>query len=449
MTYRQTLDYLYTSQPAFHLVGATAYKPGLDNTYRLMAHLGNPHEKLRAVHVAGTNGKGSTSHLIAASLQAQGYKVGLFTSPHLVDFRERIRISGEMIPEELVVRFVADNHAYLEEIRPSFFETTMALAFWYFAHQQVDIAVIEVGLGGRLDSTNILTPLLSVITNIGVDHTEFLGDTLSSIAREKAGIMKPHVPCVVGETHPETAGVFLQVARTCEIIGDGLETTDCRLWFADQCGYMRKRRLKEVSECQLKGSYQEMNQQTAFVALQVLRNICGVELSKEAVATGFAHVCEMTGLRGRWEILSQSPLTICDTGHNGHGIKYVAEQLKHESVKIKSAKGKLHVVLGMVGDKDVDVVLSLLPEDAIYYFTQPTTSRALAAEDMLYRWKLVHPLHKNSRSFESVRLAVAAAQKEASSDDVIFIGGSNYVVGEVLEMYPKCPLKVAESLTNH
>lgn len=449
MTYRQTLDYLYTSQPAFHLVGATAYKPGLDNTYRLMAHLGNPHEKLRAVHVAGTNGKGSTSHLIAASLQAQGYKVGLFTSPHLVDFRERIRISGEMIPEELVVRFVADNHAYLEEIRPSFFETTMALAFWYFAHQQVDIAVIEVGLGGRLDSTNILTPLLSVITNIGVDHTEFLGDTLSSIAREKAGIMKPHVPCVVGETHPETAGVFLQVARTCEIIGDGLETTDCRLWFADQCGYMRKRRLKEVSECQLKGSYQEMNQQTAFVALQVLRNICGVELSKEAVATGFAHVCEMTGLRGRWEILSQSPLTICDTGHNGHGIKYVAEQLKHESAKIKSAKGKLHVVLGMVGDKDVDVVLSLLPEDAIYYFTQPATSRALAAEDMLYRWKLVHPLHKNSRSFESVRLAVAAAQKEASSDDVIFIGGSNYVVGEVLEMYPKCPLKVAESLTNH
>ena len=444
MTYRQTLDYLYTSQPAFHLVGATAYKPGLDNTYRLMAHLGNPHEKLRAVHVAGTNGKGSTSHLIAASLQAQGYKVGLFTSPHLVDFRERIRISGEMIPEELVVRFVADNHAYLEEIRPSFFETTMALAFWYFAHQQVDIAVIEVGLGGRLDSTNILTPLLSVITNIGVDHTEFLGDTLSSIAREKAGIMKPHVPCVVGETHPETAGVFLQVARTCEIIGDGLETTDCRLWFADQCGYMRKRRLKEVSECQLKGSYQEMNQQTAFVALQVLRNICGVELSKEAVATGFAHVCEMTGLRGRWEILSQSPLTICDTGHNGHGIKYVAEQLKHESVKIKSAKGKLHVVLGMVGDKDVDVVLSLLPEDAIYYFTQPTTSRALAAEDMLYRWKLVHPLHKNSRSFESAQLAVAAAQKEASSDDVIFIGGSNYVVGEVLEMYPKCPPKVAE-----
>ncbi len=449
MTYRQTLDYLYTSQPAFHLVGATAYKPGLDNTYRLMAHLGNPHEKLRAVHVAGTNGKGSTSHLIAASLQAQGYKVGLFTSPHLVDFRERIRISGEMIPEELVVRFVADNYAYLEEIRPSFFETTMALAFWYFAHQQVDIAVIEVGLGGRLDSTNILTPLLSVITNIGVDHTEFLGDTLSSIAREKAGIMKPHVPCVVGETHPETAGVFLQVARMCEIIGDGLETTDCRLWFADQCGYMRKRRLKEVSDCQLKGSYQEMNQQTAFVALQVLRNICGVELSKEAVATGFAHVCEMTGLRGRWEILSQSPLTICDTGHNGHGIKYVAEQLKHESVKIKSAKGKLHVVLGMVGDKDVDVVLSLLPEDAMYYFTQPTTSRAVAAEDMLYRWKLVHPLHKNSRSFESVRLAVAAAQREASSDDVIFIGGSNYVVGELLEMFPKCPLKVAESLTNN
>ena len=441
MNYQQTIDYLYASQPAFHLVGASAYKPGLDNTYRLMAHLGNPHEQLRAVHVAGTNGKGSTSHLIAAALQAQGYKVGLFTSPHLVDFRERIRISGEMIPEEKVVQFVADHRAFLDEVRPSFFETTMAMAFWYFVEQLVDIAVVEVGLGGRLDSTNILTPLLSVITNIGIDHTEFLGDTLAQITEEKAGIIKPNIPCVIGETHPETQEVFLSRARVCNILGDGLETTDCRLWFADQCGYMRKRRLKEVPACQLKGSYQEKNQQTAFVALQILRNICGVELSKEAIAKGFAEVCTLTGLRGRWEVLSQKPLTICDTGHNSHGIRYVAEQL---SSLIASSPNSLHIVFGMVNDKDIDTVLGLLPENAVYYFTQPATSRALPAEELCRRWHALHPIANlqspiaNRQSpisaFSTVREALAAAQRAASADDIIFIGGSNYVVGEALSV---------------
>ena len=446
MNYQQTIDYLYASQPAFHLVGASAYKPGLDNTYRLMAHLGNPHEQLRAVHVAGTNGKGSTSHLIAAALQAQGYKVGLFTSPHLVDFRERIRVSGEMIPEETVVQFVADNHAFLEEVRPSFFETTMAMAFWYFLEQQVDIAVVEVGLGGRLDSTNILTPLLSVITNIGIDHTEFLGETLAQIAEEKAGIIKPNIPCVIGETHPETQEVFLSRARVCNILGDGLETTDCRLWFADQCGYMRKRRMKEVPACQLKGSYQEKNQQTAFVALQILRNICGVELSKEAIAKGFAEVCTLTGLRGRWEVLSQKPLTICDTGHNGHGIRYVAEQLSSllASSPHRLSPHRLHIVFGMVNDKDIDTVLGLLPENAVYYFTQPATSRALPAEELCRRWHALHPIANpqypiaNTQSpisaFSTVREALAAAQEAATADDIIFIGGSNYVVGEALSV---------------
>ena len=452
MTYAQTIDYLYASQPAFHLVGASAYKPGLDNTYRLMAHLGNPHERLRAVHVAGTNGKGSTSHLLAAALQAQGYKVGLFTSPHLVDFRERIRISGEMIPEEKVVQFVAEHRAFLDELRPSFFETTMALAFWYFAQQQVDIAVVEVGLGGRLDSTNILTPLLSVITNIGIDHTEFLGDTLTQIAEEKAGIMKPHVPCVIGETHPETQEVFLARAGACEILGAGLETTDCRLWFADQCGYMRKRRLKEAPECQLKGVYQDKNQQTSFVALQVLRNICGIELSKESIAKGFAEVCTLTGLRGRWEILAQSPLTICDTGHNGHGIRYVAEQLRTTLnnstpfyTTLNNSTPSLHIILGMVNDKDIDTVLGLLPTEAVYYFTQPATSRALPAEELLRRWQALHPI-ANTQSpisdtqypisaYPTVREALAAAKKAATEDDIIFIGGSNYVVGEVLRLY--------------
>lgn len=432
MTYQQTLDYLYASQPAFHLVGSAAYKPGLDNTYRLMQHLGNPHEKLHVVHVAGTNGKGSTSHLIAAVLQAQGYKVGLFTSPHLVDFRERIRISGEMIPKETVVQFVADNRTFLDEVRPSFFETTMALAFWYFTQQQVDIAVVEVGLGGRLDSTNILTPLLSVITNIGIDHTEFLGDTLPKIAAEKAGIIKPNVPCVIGETHSETQDIFISRASECGVLGDGLETTSCRIWFADQCGYMRKRRMKEASECQLKGIYQDKNQQTAFVALQVLRNYCGVAISKNAIAEGFANVCTLTGLRGRWEILSGSPLTICDTGHNGHGIRYVAEQLNN---LFAISSHRLRIVLGMVGDKDIDVVLGLLPTDAVYYFTQPATSRAIPAKDLREKWLSIHSQHGESQCFNSALTALHTAQKEATNEDVIFIGGSNYIVGEILQEY--------------
>lgn len=431
-TYQQTIDYLYASQPAFHMVGAAAYKPGLDNTYRLMEHLGNPHEKLRTVHVAGTNGKGSTSHLIAATLQAQGYKVGLFTSPHLVDFRERIRISGEMIPQETVVKFVADNRPFLDELRPSFFETTMALAFWYFAEQKVDIAVIEVGLGGRLDSTNIITPLVSVITNIGIDHTEFLGDTLPKIAAEKAGIIKPNVPCVIGETHPDTQGVFISRAHECKILGDGLETTNCRIWFADQCGYMRKRRRKEVTECQLKGIYQDKNQQTAFVALQVLRNYCGLTISKNAIAEGFAKVCTLTGLRGRWEILSNSPLTICDTGHNGHGIRDVAEQLAR---LVESATCRLRIVLGMVADKDIEVVLKLMPKTAVYYFTQPSTSRALASKNLRDMWLTLYPQHDENQCFDSAVEALCAAQKDATKEDIIFIGGSNYVVGEILQLY--------------
>ena len=433
--YKKTIEYLYASQPAFHQVGAAAYKPGLDNTYALMAHLGNPHAQLRAVHIAGTNGKGSTSHLIAAALQAEGYQVGLFTSPHLVDFRERIRINGQMIPQEAVVNWVADNRAFLDEVKPSFFETTMALAFWYFAQQQVDYAVIEVGLGGRLDSTNILTPLLSVITNIGIDHTEFLGNTLAQIAAEKAGIMKPHVPCVIGESHPETTPIFMERARACDILGEGLETTNCRIWLADQCGYMRKRRKKEAPMCQLQGMYQDKNQQTAYVALQVLRNYCGVEAAKESIAKGFAQVCTLTGLRGRWEVLSQNPLTICDTGHNGHGLRYVAEQLSSliASSPNSLSPHRLHIILGMVNDKDIDDVLALLPEEATYYFTQPKTQRAMAAQELLARWEQMGRSH--AVAIADVQQAVTEAQKEATAEDIIFIGGSNYLVGEVLTSF--------------
>lgn len=432
--YQQTLDYLYTSQPAFHQVGAAAYKPGLGNTLSLMQHLGNPHSQLRAVHIAGTNGKGSTSHLIAAALQAQGYKVGLFTSPHLVDFRERIRINGQMIPQQPVVDFVTDNRSFLDQLRPSFFETTMALAFWYFVEQKVDIAVIEVGLGGRLDSTNVLTPLLSVITNIGIDHTEFLGDTLAQIAAEKAGIMKLNVPCVIGEVTDDIYPIFEERARACEIWGEGPETTDCRIWFANQCGFMRKRRLKEASQCQLVGDYQQNNLQTAFVALQVLRNICGIALDTHAIAKGFAHVCDLTGLRGRWETISTLPLTICDTGHNSHGIRYVAEQLYSllAERRVTHPDAQLRIVLGMVNDKDIDDVLALLPVDAVYYFTQPHTSRALSAEAMYSKWMALHPDHLASRSYEQALETLRLAQSEASSADIIFVGGSNYLVGELL-----------------
>ena len=432
--YQQTLDYLYTSQPAFHQVGAAAYKPGLGNTLSLMQHLGNPHTQLRAVHIAGTNGKGSTSHLIAAALQAQGYKVGLFTSPHLVDFRERIRINGQMIPQQQVVDFVTDNRSFLDQLRPSFFETTMALAFWYFVEQKVDIAVIEVGLGGRLDSTNVLTPLLSVITNIGIDHTEFLGDTLAQIAAEKAGIIKLNVPCVIGEVTDDIYPIFEERARACEIWGEGPETTDCRIWFANQCGFMRKRRLKEASQCQLVGDYQQNNLQTAFVALQVLRNICGIALDTQAIAKGFAHVCDLTGLRGRWETISTLPLTICDTGHNSHGIRYVAEQLYSllAERRMTHPDAQLRIVLGMVNDKDIDDVLALLPVDAVYYFTQPHTSRALSAEAMYSKWMALHPDHLASRSYEQAQEALHLAQSEASSADIIFVGGSNYLVGELL-----------------
>lgn len=437
MNYSEVIDYLYASQPVFHIVGSSAYKPGLANTYRLMEHLGNPHQGLRFVHVAGTNGKGSTSHLLAAVLQAAGYKVGLYTSPHLVDFRERIRVNGAMISEQAVVRFVEENRAILEEIKPSFFETTMAMAFAYFAEQQVDIAVVEVGLGGRLDSTNIITPLVSVITNIGLDHTELLGNSLSAIASEKAGIIKPNVPCVIGETQSETAPVFISRASECDILGAGLETTNCKIWFADQCGYLRSRRLREVPQCQLQGIYQEKNMQTAYVALQVLAHYSPFCISSEAIAYGFANVCDMTGLRGRWEIVEHNPLVICDTGHNSHGIRHVSEQLQRTMASAESG-AVLRVVFGMVNDKDADVVLQMMPSEAVYYFTQAHTHRAIAAGDLQALWRNLHttnPEKDNSHVYASVAEAVRAVKLDANKDDVIFVGGSNYVVGEMLSCW--------------
>lgn len=409
MSYQEAVTYLYASRPPFHQVGASAYKPGLENTLRLMAQVGNPHEQLQAIHVAGTNGKGSTSHLIAAALQASGRKVGLFTSPHLISLTERIRINGQPIPEEEVAAFVEKHRELLDKLQPSFFETMTVMAFDYFVREKVDIAVVEVGLGGRLDSTNVLTPILSVITNIGLDHTEFLGNTLPKIAREKAGIIKPHVPVVVGESHPQTINVFLSKAQECE----------AEIYFADQCEYLRRTRLRVAPECELHGIYQEHNLQTAFVALRAF----GVPYS--AIREGFAKVCTMTGLRGRWEVLQERPLTICDTGHNSHGIQYVARQLK------ELTNPQVWMVFGMVNDKDTDVVMRLLPQGEKYHyiFTRPNTQRARSAQEMLELWG------KKGMAIDDPQEAIQYAQAQASAEDAIFIGGSNYLVSDAISLY--------------
>ncbi len=406
MTYQETLDYLYASQPAFHLVGQAAYKPGFGNTNRLLAALGNPHQRFRSIHVAGTNGKGSTSHLLAAVLQQAGYRTGLCTSPHLVDFGERIRINGQKIEPGFVADFVEHHRNLLDEVKPSFFETTMAMAFAWFAGKQVDIAVVEVGLGGRLDSTNVIMPELSVITNIGFDHTEFLGNTLEKIAGEKAGIIKSGVPVVVGETQPETAPVFMQKAACC----------NCRIFFAD------REPLCPDLPCELQGIYQQKNKQTAWTAIRVLRET-GFRISDDALADGFAHVCTLTGLQGRWQRIQQQPAVICDTGHNAHGIRYVAEQLKQYPCR------KLRIVLGMVRDKDIADVLSLLPPHAVYYFTQARTPRAMPSETLL---QMATRAGLQGHAFDSVHAACRKALEDADADDLVFIGGSNFVVGEFL-----------------
>ena len=414
MTYSEAIAYLYASRPPFHMVGAAAYKPGLEKTLQLLAQVGDPHRTFQAIHVAGTNGKGSTSHLIAAALQASGRKVGLFTSPHLVSLTERIRVNGAPIPEEVVAAFVTEHKDFLDAVQPSFFETMTMLGFWWFAHEKVDIAVVEVGLGGRLDSTNVLTPILSVITNIGLDHTEFLGNTLTQIAKEKAGIIKPHVPVVIGESHPQTMNVFLSKAQEC----------DAEIYFADQCEYLRRTRLQVAPECELKGNYQEHNLQTAFVALRALTNI-QCPISNKSISYGFAHVCTMTGLRGRWETLSNRPLVLCDTGHNSHGIQYVARQLK------ELPNPNIWIVFGMVNDKDTDVVMRLLPKEAKYHyiFTRPDTQRARTAEQMLALWG------KEGMAMENPEEAIRYAEQHASEEDAIFIGGSNYLVGYALSRF--------------
>ena len=428
-SYQQTLNYLYTSQPAFHQIGAAAYKPGLDNTLALMQHLGNPHNQLRAVHIAGTNGKGSTSHLIAAALQAQGYKVGLFTSPHLVDFRERIRINGQMIPEQQVVDFVDDNRPFLDQLRPSFFETTMALAFWYFVQQQVDIAVVEVGLGGRLDSTNVLTPLLSVITNIGIDHTEFLGDTLPQIAAEKAGIIKKSIPIIVGQHSEAYDKVFAE--RAAELNSRIIFAEDeWRLngveHFDDDNQHFSLTRMRDDRgyelDIDLLGDYQRHNIVTACAAADYLAEHTPLTISRRALREGLQVAAASTGLAGRWQVLSREPYTVCDTGHNADGIRFVAEQLANLECD------RLYAVMGFAREKELSKILALLPVKAHYIFTRANIERARAIEDIAAE---ATKLGLDFETAPSVKEAVERARSLALPNDAIFIGGSNYVIAEI------------------
>ncbi|MDD3787264.1 MAG: bifunctional folylpolyglutamate synthase/dihydrofolate synthase [Petrimonas sp.] len=427
MTYEQTLEYLYSQMPEYQRIGHLAYKPGLDNSLRLDAIFNHPHRNYKTIHVGGTNGKGSTSHLLAAILQESGYKTGLYTSPHLVDFRERIRVNGEMIPKEYVVEFVKKYRDDFEPVMPSFFELTMEMAFLYFAEQKVDVAVIEVGLGGRLDSTNIISPDLSVITNIGLEHTQYLGDTLPKIATEKAGIIKPRTPVVIGEIEDEDVRrVFMETAtqRNAPVIfAEGamenlrsVKTSEGWLFSSDDYPDMPN---------QLGGLAQEKNAKTVLTAVGELKQI-GYQIPKEAVFSGFANVIALTGLMGRWQVLQEKPRIICDTGHNAHGIRYVAEQLLQETYD------KLHIVFGMVNDKDINAVLSLLPKNAVYYFTKASVERAMDEKALAER---AAAIGLRGETFETVPLAIDAAKTTAGENDLIFIGGSSFVVADALPLF--------------
>ena len=423
MSYQETLQYLYDRLPVFHHVGSSAYKPGLDNTIRLMNSLNNPQEKFRSIHVAGTNGKGSVSHFLAAVMQSAGYKVGLYTSPHLVHFGERIRIDGQMIEEQYVIDFVENNKELFETVQPSFFEATMAMAFNYFADRQVDVAIIEVGLGGRLDSTNIIQPELSVITNISFDHTGFLGDTLEKIAFEKAGIIKQNTTVVIGEALPETRPVFAK--KAAEMNAPVIYAEEQYTVLFD--GYEKGKMKVDVTDGRsfvvgLSGLYQLKNIATLLAATDKIKQGY-FKLSDQNISNGLKYVTEMTGLQGRWQVLQENPKIVADTGHNVAGIQCVADQLKSETFKT------LHIVIGMVNDKDISSVLSLLPKDAVYYFTQANIFRALSADELRAQAEIYS---LNGNAYETVAHAVKSAILKAEKEDFILIGGSNFIVGEAL-----------------
>lgn len=438
MNYQETIQYLYTQLPMFTRDGASAFKKDLTNTLELCKRLGNPQYQFKSVHIAGTNGKGSTSHMLAAILQTAGYKTGLYTSPHLKDFRERIRINGQMISEQSVIDFVADHHTDFDEIAPSFFEMTVALAFDAFAKERVDIAIVEVGLGGRLDSTNIITPLLSVITNIGWDHMNMLGNTLQLIAGEKAGIIKPGIPVIVGEHQPEIAQVFIDKAQQENsnitfaseewAIEGKPEAKGQKLKIQDQfehlnLGITQNSKLKTQNlKLDLTGTYQLKNLKTVLSAVEKLRKQ-GFTITDDHVATALQQVKSLTGLHGRWEVLNIQPLTICDTGHNPDGIEEVVKNIAAVDYH------HLHFVIGMVNDKDITKVLSMLPTDATYYFCKPDIPRGLDAESLKLK---AESFGLHGGAYPSVKQALQSAQQNAGDNDLVFVGGSTFVVAEVV-----------------
>ena len=404
MTYKETTDWMFSQLPMFQTQGASAYKKDLTNTYLLVNHLNHPENKFKSIHVAGTNGKGSTSSMIASILQEAGYKVGLYTSPHLKDFRERIRINGEMISEEFLVDFIGENKSFFEDNQLSFFEMTVGLAFDFFAKKQVDVAVIEVGMGGRLDSTNIINPLVSVITNIGFDHTQFLGDTMTKIAFEKAGIIKKNIPVVIGEYTAETKAVFLEKASN-EL---------APIYFAQD-------NAKVTYDCDLLGDYQKHNKKTVLQTIKLLKKTFLID--EKHIKAGFKHVIQNTGLLGRWQILNKKPFVVCDTAHNSHGLKIVLNQIQKHSFDV------LHIVLGVVNDKDLASILPLFPKNAIYYFCKPNISRGLDAEILQEKASY---FGLNGEVYNSVSKAYECTLNSAKESDFIYIGGSTFVVAEIV-----------------
>ena len=424
MNYLETVNYLFNIAPVFEHIGASAYKEGLDNTYLLDEHFGHPHRKFKSIHIAGTNGKGSCSHTLAAILQNDGYKVGLYTSPHIMDFRERIKINGECISKEYVIEFVNQEKSLFEKIHPSFFEVTTALAFKYFAEQHVDYAIIEVGLGGRLDCTNIITPILSIITNISFDHTNFLGNTLEKIAKEKAGIIKQNIPVIIGETTNETKPVFKTCAESmnAEIIYPAENDEIISFTMNEDGGITYDTRSFGIIQGELGGLYQKKNTNTILHAVRFLYNQHIIK-NTGSINNGFYNVCRLTGLIGRWQKIGSNPSVICDTGHNVGGWTYISRQLQLQKYN------KLHIVFGMVNDKDVDGVMCLLPKNAHYYFTKPQSKRAIPEKD-IQRKAMTHGLAGDC--YNDVPSAYTAAKKMATPDDMIFIGGSSYIVSDLL-----------------
>lgn len=432
MNYQETLDFLFNSLPMFQRVGASAFKSDLSNTIVLCAHLDNPEGKFKSIHVAGTNGKGSTSHTLAAILQAAGYKTGLYTSPHLKSFTERIRINGSEISEDAVVQFVEENKDYLDELKPSFFEMTVGMAFWYFVQQEVDIAVIEVGMGGRLDSTNVIIPELSIITNIGYDHMQFLGETLPEIAGEKAGIIKAGIPVVISQTQVETTSVFQQKSIEMKApIFFAEENFEITRLGEKSKGEMLLAEFRVKSnqrtfhlEFGLLGSYQRFNLPGILEAVNQMRKQ-GWNISEEALRTGLLEVTSLTGLKGRWQILGENPTVIADTGHNEPGIREILAQLKTYPFK------NLWIIIGMVQDKDISKILALLPNEANYIFCQANLPRALAANQLAEKAAV---FGLTGEIIPNVNQALTFARKNAGSDDLIFVGGSTFVVAEIDEL---------------